>query len=323
MLFAMLIFTIITPTNVKASSTDFMDSNLTEYSDLMIDEFSIGEIDFKMESLNTTNNKVILNIEGESFENTVEVFLDSGDFIIEDENGVKESYNVKDFEVSEDVIDLTDTEGTNVGRLRGGDDEYTTLYTQINERKFLGGMGEELGFSKNTTFTNTAQIIKRGYLVYIFKGTEWKLTKAPKKYSFSAGTAVAVIAAVFSAYFGFGFTMAGLAALLNGLGVTFIGETLNMALDPTLSVTQKNVGRYYYVYNYGGTTKTLIKYNYVKVNSKGKEVLKHYSTELGYKTSWFQNYSDTQVAEVAAERTNWLRGLRQYPPYKTEFSWVK
>src|SRR5690606_24444347 len=99
-------------------------------------------------------------------------------------------------------------------------DNVTPLEIVTNKR-YLGGMQEELGSSNSTIMQNTGNYIYAGYYVQVFSGTEWKYIEVPKKYTFTVGTAVSVILGVIAAILGAGFSLSALMVIFQSLGITF------------------------------------------------------------------------------------------------------
>lgn len=183
----------------------------------------------------------------------------------------------------------------------------------------MGDINAALGFGSSATWNKESSYLHGGVYIDVYRGTYWKYTTALKKYSFSAGTAVSVIAGVIVALSGYGFTTAAVLSILQGLGITIVSEKINYFISPSIGVKQKQVGRGFNVRGKGFTIKTKNWNNYVEVIHQGKVKLEPYS--FGKYATWYNNYSNKNVSEVAYQQYRYIIGQRLSPPYASEFSW--
>ncbi|HHY21199.1 MAG TPA: hypothetical protein GX525_04795 [Bacilli bacterium] len=95
---------------------------------------------------------------------------------------------------------------------------------------------------------------------------------------FDAGTAVSVILGAFVALIGSGLTIAGLTAIIQGLGVTVVGSAIVPQFKPTIKVKRYNCLRRINVGGNGNAVGTKSYTDYTKAAYNGKVVEKEYRT---------------------------------------------
>lgn len=319
MITIMILSTVISPLNTQANSLNGNSIELT-----------LGDSTVLITEKDMIDNMRIFEVQGEYTSDVVTVNIEDGDFIIENEDGVIEKYNIKDFEVPLDPTQdkqqsqpILDGTGKNVLPSLNEMPGRNLISTQASAdptRQYLGDINLALGFDTTATWNRESSYYHEGLYVDVYRGTYTKYTKTATKYSFSVGTTLSVILGVVVAFVGGGFTLAGLNAVLSTLGVTVVAEAIAYTIfNPTMSVKQVQVGRGFFVRPKGYTIKTKYWTNYLEVASNGKIHLQKYSDDKY--ASWYNDYSNQNVSEVAYQQYRYIEGFRSSAPYGSEFSW--
>lgn len=287
-----------------------------------------------IEKVSTEKNRVLV-VKGEEREDILDVNYETGDFTVTSKDGVVEKFNIKDFESNEapeitplvPEVEFFDSENfqedenvlskpISFTELPQGDNQNISS----RSRAYLGDISAALGFGKDATWTQEGPYYQSGKTLDVMRGTSWQYTKTAKKYSFSASTTIATILGVIVGFAGAGLTASALIGVLQGLNVTVVAEAIAHAIDPTMAVKQKQVGRGFYVRHNGFTLKTKNWYNYLEVAYKGKIKLEEYSTDKY--AFWYNNYSNVNLSELAYQQYRYIEGLRGHEPSRQEFTWA-
>lgn len=317
LLFSLVIFE---PTSVRANGQS------AEVLNLELDGSQFEMI----EKVSTENNRVIV-LKREENEDLIDVNYETGDFTVTSKDGVVEKYNIKDFEsneapeasplVPEEDYFLPEFLQENNGDLRTELPQENLQSISPRTREYLGDIALSLGFSgKNVTWTLQGTYNHSGTSIQALRGDFWQYTTTPKKYSFPVGTTVSTILGAIAAFAGAGFTLGALNAVLLALNISVVAEAIAHYIDPTMGVKQLQVGRGFNVINKGFTIKTKNWYNYISVDYNGKNRLEEYSTDkYAY---WYNNYSNSNLSELAYQQYRYIERLRGTEPSRQEFSWA-
>lgn len=321
LLFSLVVFE---PTNVLANN---------QGEDVIYLE--LDDTQFEIVEKISTDKRRVLEVRGEENEDLVDVNYETGDFTITSKDGGIEKYNIKDFESNEEPESTPlipevfynssennqENEGTlakpiSITELPQGNEQ--NLSTR--SRSYLGDISASLGFGKDATWSQEGPYYQSNQTIDVFRGSYWQYTKTAKKYTFSASTTIATILGVVVGFAGAGLTASALIGVLQGLNVTVVSEAIAHAIDPSMAVKQKQVGRGFYVRDKGFTIKTKNWYNYLEVAYKGNIKLEEYSTDkYAY---WYNNYSNVNLSELAYEQYRYIAYLRGTEPTRQEFKWA-
>ena len=198
-------------------------------------------------------------------------------------------------------------------------DEINTFNFNPSRQYIQGEIRKAIGLnSPSATFNSTGSYNRgpAGMKVTAYKGSQWENSHALKKFNFTKGTALTVIvAAIISFIPAVNATAIGNFLLSAGVGIIsgHLGDNVTLFVGSK----KEDVARAYYVGS-GFTTKTKSYYNYVYGNKSNGTAKRELYNSGG--AAWFyNNWTDSRVADVAYQQYRYIEGARSTPPKWTEF----
>lgn len=198
-------------------------------------------------------------------------------------------------------------------------DEINTFNYNSSRQYIQGDIKKAIGLnSSSATFNFTGSYNKgaAGMKVNAYKGSQWQTSKALKKFNFTKGMALGVVVAGILAFIP-GVNAKTMTSFLISAGVGIINGHLGDHLTLFVGTQKEDVARAYHV-GKGFTTKTKSYYHYVYGN-KSNSSTKRQAYSSGGAAWFYNNWSDSRVADVAYQQYRYIERLRSTAPKWTEF----
>lgn len=326
--------TLVTSVSPALAETNYVEQNLGD-----VEVVTIGNETVEVEYLEKNTDGAVINVRGDEVNDIITLDYATQEFVVTDETGHKEEYLVKDFIIDEtpNIVNRTETDEEIAKALEESgipmDENFGNgIIDESNETSFISTGSNELYNIQNVTagyITNlnqklnvtgtikwnlSASYVRGGKNVYAYSSSHLEPNRvAPKKFSFTAGTAVSV---VIGALVGWA-TGSGIGiAILGSLGATIIDMKLKYLWSPTLYVKRYNNLRAFYCGSgYVITTKSWSDY---VVNSNTGKSEKYRSDSYN---AWYNNKETWKLADVAYQQYRLVIGARSTYPHASEFYW--
>ncbi|MFD1928809.1 hypothetical protein ACFSFY_12275 [Sporosarcina siberiensis] len=320
-------------------STTFLHSAKPTYAfESTNDEviISFNNDNYLVKTLSQSDTAIKFEIIKDSIVEELEVDYTSGNFTITDSSGLIQSYNANDFIVDDSqakkeialyermhVISTEEDEANNElisQELESESADMGVLNINSSRSYITGDIRKAVGLDSPSATWNYQGAYNRGangaVKVLAYQGSQWKTTKALKKFQFTKGVAFSIVIGAVIAFIP-GLNISTVSSFLLSVGASVVSGYLGDNLTLFVGVRKQDVGRAYFVKN-GFTTKTKSYYNYVYGNrSNGTPQKKLYSSG-GY-AYFYNNWSVSKVASVAYQQYRYIERFRSTAPRSNEF----
>ena len=316
------------------TTTIFCSTNST-YAIESVDEINVmyNNENYRIKTLLQNEKMIQFEINNGSTVEKIEVDYSTKNFTITDSNGEQKQYNANDFIINDSqskkeiafyekmhITSANETEEELISqRLQLESDEINTFNFNSSRQYIQGDIMKAIGLnSSSATFKFIGSYNKgpAGMKVNVYKGSQWENSYALKKFNFTKGTALGILTSAILAFIP-GVSVGAMNNFLISAGVGIINGHLGDNVTLFVGAKKEDVARAFHV-GKGFTTKTKSYYKYVYGN-KSNGTAKNQVYSSGGAAWFYNNWSDSRVADVAYQQYRYIERLRSTAPKRTEF----